>query len=126
MRWSSLFWPVGLNSAPTTVKTDLWGPLAVASKEEAADRWPGRFGRTPGGPNRPHFRPFDSNDQCGRCTMNLFWFALKNSFEEFPHNSKKILNAYLKFKHVMMQKFKLLKANMWIHTNLPVGEGRVI
>ncbi len=55
----------------------------------------------------------------------LFWFALKNSFEEFPENSK-VLNAILKFKYVMMQKFKLLKANMRIHTNLPVCEGRVI
>jgi hypothetical protein len=55
----------------------------------------------------------------------LFWFALKSSFEEFPKNSK-ILNATLKFKHVMMQKFKLLKVNMRIHTNQPVGEGRVI
>ena len=36
--WISLSWLVGLSSAPTTVKTDLWGPLAVASKSEAADR----------------------------------------------------------------------------------------
>jgi hypothetical protein len=39
----------------------------------------------------------------------LFWFALKNLFEEFPQNSK-ILNATLKFKHVLIQKFKFLKA----------------
>jgi hypothetical protein len=51
----------------------------------------------------------------------LFWFALKNSFEEFPQNSK-ILNAILKLKHVVMQKFKLLKTNMQIHTNLPMAK----
>jgi hypothetical protein len=130
MGWNSLSRPVGLSSAPTTVKTDLWGPTSRCLKEGGSRplAWLVRPNPLVGQPAPLSAVGFQRSVWSWHSEFSLkilFWFALKNSFEEFPQNSK-ILSATLKFKHVMMQKFKLLKANMRIHTNLLCCEGRVI
>jgi hypothetical protein len=86
MGWIPLSLPVALSSVPTTVKTDMWGLLAIASKKGGSRSNPWWAQLAP--LSAVGFQRSVWSWHSEFLLKVLFWFALKNSFEEFPQNSK--------------------------------------